>query len=1218
VITNRDKRHQQDPAGDRLEAILERALTAYHRDELHGGARWVGERLLDAELVPIAREAFLDADDLPADRDVLQILHSETLQLLGEGYHVIALVEPSRRFVVKYAKHPEPVPPLAAPAPASRQEWEHDYGVRPDGSLHPAIWQHIRAFEAYGPLAVPSRVYLADSALDSLSADERRSLERFRSIGIVRSLGSAPRPLRVDYPDDFPHEKRAPAGLTVAVVVVQPLVTSLSTAIERSLRAGDVAAARDLEARYNEFTQQLWRCGVSHLDFSMLNIGIVGSGPTERLQIFDPHLGVIDLADGAREVRDPLSVHPSEERSVDNILRSSRDGSRWALWRVQQDVTASEDVPQEGADAATALVREFHAASEGIEEGGGSFGFERFDRTWQQRRTHIINTVMHAQLWAIVRHPVGELVRSTLDPVAPDTVYDRTLAVLGMHGDRPLAQFRAGLKVYENRPLILIAHVSDDASGLVKHWGRVQLPAELDVQDDPAIHYHLRDLFTGEMYVCPGDDLVRRGLVIGLAPHELHVLQMEDVRVADMAAERSLAAHRDISEFLEDCTKRVGVVGDVHGELQALKDILRALGFIDSLDHWCARDGTLVFTGDIGHGRHLQEVFDFIHRLAAQAHRLGGRIVWTLGNHDLYVDREGGQGGEDSLGYRLWPTIREAALHPERHPGLTVQAAYFEHGKLFVHAGVLPNIVELAMRERGARDAETVASYVNDVLRETLVERERISARDLPHEIFHVGTSHTRERRMPDEIGYEPAGVFTPDLREVDHYRYHGRLLPQVVGHTASRRGEIRYSPGSWLRRDYIAIDVGRQHGTGNGGLLLTDFGWVAVDPDGPARLVEVTPLFVELAREAVGEAWRDEQGDAHVRRMLSTYFRVARPKRTTFGEIQEALLADLAPAQVVALERFLTTIRQTGRCVVVTDLDEMLTAFSGCSLGEDTIEALADYLGAGGVLVFSAETDFDWFYARLLRPLIVKLGPRSRLLASVLLVLSGGTRIFAFQDGAYRLLSSAAGRETSGGFDALVGLSKEPLLQGMPALDPASTAYIADSRGPDRIDHAMAGRVGIVIDVGDAMLAAAGTPITSLHRGYHLTMDLIAAATAALRESGLAVLPPSQPEVGDTVLWTFERPHFPPGRRLRVRVTGSGFVHAGVSGSDGAWTQVFKVPLVPLPEGGYEAVLPSGVNVFTFFWTEAPWTPGRPGHWERGRSGARLFNARGEEHGRQ
>ena len=74
-------------------------------------------------------------------------------------------------------------------------------------------------------------------------------------------------------------------------------------------------------------------------------------------------------------------------------------------------------------------------------------------------------------------------------------------------------------------PLILAANVSESGSQLAKHWGRLRLPAELDVQDDPAIHYHLRDIFTGEMYVRPGDELARRGLEVGLAPHELHVLR---------------------------------------------------------------------------------------------------------------------------------------------------------------------------------------------------------------------------------------------------------------------------------------------------------------------------------------------------------------------------------------------------------------------------------------------------------------------------------------------------------------------------------------------------------------------------------------------------------------------------------------------------------------------------------------------------------------------
>ena len=86
--------------------------------------------------------------------------------------------------------------------------------------------------------------------------------------------------------------------------------------------------------------------------------------------------------------------------------------------------------------------------------------------------------------------------------------------------------------------------------------------------------------------------------------------------------------------------------------------------------------------------------------------------------------------------------------------------------------------------------------------------------------------------------------------------------------------------------------------------------------------------------------------------------------------------LVDLAPAQIVALEQCLVSIRQTGRCIIVTDLDEMLTAFAGGDLEHSTIEVLADYLTAGGVLVFNTGERFDWFYYRLLRPLIVSSDP--------------------------------------------------------------------------------------------------------------------------------------------------------------------------------------------------------------------------------------------------
>src|SRR6185436_6698282 len=96
-----------------VKAILDRVLRAYHRDEGHGGANWIGERILDGELVPIAREAFLAADNMPPDHEVLRVLDNEGMPLLGEGYHIMALAEPGHRFVVKYAKNLEGIPPLA-------------------------------------------------------------------------------------------------------------------------------------------------------------------------------------------------------------------------------------------------------------------------------------------------------------------------------------------------------------------------------------------------------------------------------------------------------------------------------------------------------------------------------------------------------------------------------------------------------------------------------------------------------------------------------------------------------------------------------------------------------------------------------------------------------------------------------------------------------------------------------------------------------------------------------------------------------------------------------------------------------------------------------------------------------------------------------------------------------------------------------------------------
>ena len=94
MTTSRDASFGPQDAEAQFEAILERVLRVYHQNEGHGGANWIGESLLDAVLVPVAREAFLDADDMPPDHEVLQVLDGEGMHLLGEGYHVMRSSSP--------------------------------------------------------------------------------------------------------------------------------------------------------------------------------------------------------------------------------------------------------------------------------------------------------------------------------------------------------------------------------------------------------------------------------------------------------------------------------------------------------------------------------------------------------------------------------------------------------------------------------------------------------------------------------------------------------------------------------------------------------------------------------------------------------------------------------------------------------------------------------------------------------------------------------------------------------------------------------------------------------------------------------------------------------------------------------------------------------------------------------------------------------------------
>ncbi len=318
--------------------------------------------------------------------------------------------------------------------------------------------------------------------------------------------------------------------------------------------------------------------------------------------------------------------------------------------------------------------------------------------------------------------------------------------------------------------------------------------------------------------------------------------------------------------------------------------------------------------------------------------------------------------------------------------------------------------------------------------------------------------------------------------------------------------------------------------------------------------------------------------------------------------------MADSAAGELVALGDFLRSVEHAGRCVVMTDLDDTLTAFFGSDLDDTTVAALAGYLDAGGILVFNTGAPFDWFYARLLRPLIARLvachGCAARL-AQVLLILYGGNEISVFDRGGYRLVWQGQGRDKGDGVDELIRLSRASDL--VPQLDPGQMIYLGDAFGPGGIDRPVAGKVAVVVNVGLHMPAMPGT-FVNLGGGFTRAVGVLTAAAGALRASG-RVPPPAVPEqAGDAAVWTFERQAFPALGRVRVRVGASGYVHAGRTHAGGRWAPVYNIPLIPAPDGAFEAVLPPDADAFTFFWTHAPRTPGHPGHWEREDQGGRIF----------
>jgi Calcineurin-like phosphoesterase len=92
----------------------------------------------------------------------------------------------------------------------------------------------------------------------------------------------------------------------------------------------------------------------------------------------------------------------------------------------------------------------------------------------------------------------------------------------------------------------------------------------------------------------------------------------------------------------EEFVSAVHVIGDVHGELEKLRDLLRGANLIrtdtDGNETWCGEQSTLWLMGDlVDHGPDGIGAVELVMRLQQQAAEAGERVRALLGNHDMLL-----------------------------------------------------------------------------------------------------------------------------------------------------------------------------------------------------------------------------------------------------------------------------------------------------------------------------------------------------------------------------------------------------------------------------------------------------------------------------------------------------------------------------------------------------------------------------------------------------
>lgn len=236
---------------------------------------------------------------------------------------------------------------------------------------------------------------------------------------------------------------------------------------------------------------------------------------------------------------------------------------------------------------------------------------------------------------------------------------------------------------------------------------------------------------------------------------------------------------------LQKNTKRLVVVGDVHGLLEPFIAILRHAKLIDKNLNWCGGQHRLLQMGDIfDRGPHSKEADALLDKLQEQALKAGGEVIRLVGNHELEMllsnfSISGLKGKEaQQTKEKLTTQVLQGAL----------RAAYAYKGFLFTHAGVTRKLYRIFKLQLEDASAYNLATLIN------LIFRESIRHQFFKHPIFNISVT----RMGTDRFG----GIFWEDLPDLCA-AFPRSPVWQVIGHTQVEQIVINKNA------QLIAVDVG-------------------------------------------------------------------------------------------------------------------------------------------------------------------------------------------------------------------------------------------------------------------------------------------------------------------------------------------------------------------------------------------------------------------------